>query len=174
MSEPVVVNVSTESTRVFEIVGTILLIGAIGMGAYALGEYGLLEIAATGLTMFGFQLGRMMLTNGLIVLPSATVGDDDFAQTRGMLKTAFAEYQEWQARSPVLRLAGLALAYTVAFMICRWAVSIALGVFSNVWIAGAVAAAIGAVIIAPNLISDALAKMKTLKNEKKKEVESNG
>ena len=160
-TQGVVVNVSTENTRLFEIVGTILMIGAVGMGAYALGEYGLLDVAATGLTMFAFQLGRMMLTNGLIVLPSSTIGDGDFAETRGMLKTAFAEYQAWQARSPIWRLAGLALAYTIAFMVCRWAVTIALGVFTNVWIAGACAAAAGAVIIAPNLISDMVNKMKS-------------
>ena len=45
--EGVVVNISTENKRVFEIVGTLLLCAAVGMTAYALAENGWIEIAAS-------------------------------------------------------------------------------------------------------------------------------
>ena len=157
----VVVNVSTESKRIFEIVGTLLLCGSVGMVGYALAEYGWVEIAASAVTMFLFQFVRMLVTNGLITLPKSAAASGDFEQTRGMLKTAFAEYQQWQARSPMWRLAGLAIGFTIAFMFCRWVMALALGVFSNVWVAGAAAAALGALSVAPNLIGDAIKAMKS-------------
>ncbi|MGN0094845.1 MAG: hypothetical protein ACI38U_02170 [Corynebacterium sp.] len=159
------VNIQGSSARWFEIIGTLLLCGAVGAVAYSLAAYGWLEIAATALTMFLFQWVRMMLASGLIVLPdrSAGDGDEDFRETRGLLKTAFAEWQEWQAKSPAWRLAALAIGYTIAFMICRWGLGIVLTVFSSPWIAGAAAAAVGAVIIAPEMISKAVAKVKSTK-----------
>ena len=53
----VVVNIQTQS-RMYEIVATLLAIGAVGMIAYALAQNGWLEIAATMLTMF---IGRANL-----------------------------------------------------------------------------------------------------------------
>lgn len=160
-TQGVVVNISTENKRIFEIVATLLLCAAVGMTAYALAENGWIEIAASALTMFIFQFVRMLLENGLLVLPKSAAAEGDFEQTRGMLKTAMAEYKQWQARSPMWRLAGLAIGFTIAFMIARWAMSIALTVFGNVWIAGAAAALLGAIIVAPNLIGDMVNKMKS-------------
>ena len=53
------------------------------------------------------------------------------------------------------RLAALAFGYTVGFMIARVVMTWALGIFTNVWVAGAVAMIIGALIIFPQLFSQA-------------------
>lgn len=164
-SKPSIINnINLESNvgKVFEVVGTLLGCGAIGMIAYALAEYGWLEIAATAFTMFIFQWVRMMLASGLIILPdrSADGETEDFHETRGMVKTAVAEYQAWQAKSPAWRLAALAVGYTVAFMICRWGVSVALTVFSSPWIAGAAAMLVAMVIIGPDQIIRLMKKIK--------------
>lgn len=162
------VNVQSNIGKVFEVVGTLLGCGAVGMVAYALAEYGWLEVASTALAMFFFQWVRMMLAAGLIILPDRSVdGEEDFRETRGMLKTAFAEWQEWQAKSPAWRLAALAVGYTVCFMIARWVISLALMVFSSPWIAGAAAMVIAAIIIGPEQIMRLVNKIKGSKTGRK-------
>lgn len=162
------ITVQSNANKVGEIIGTLLGCGAVGMVAYALANYGWLEIASTAVTMFFFQWVRMMLSSGLIVLPDRSKDGEteDFHETRGMVKTALAEYQAWQAKSPAWRLAALAVGYTVAFMVCRWGVSLALMVFSSPWIAGAAAAAVGMVVIGPDQI---IRWMKKVKGDKDKD-----
>lgn len=169
-SPNVTVNVQSNVGRVFEVIGTLLGCGAIGMVAYALANYGWLEVAATALTMFFFQWVRMMLAAGLIVLPDRSTDgeEEDFRETRGMLKTAFAEWQEWQAKSPAWRLAALAVGYTIAFMIARWGIGIGLTVFSSPWIAGAAAMVIAAIIIGPEQIMRLVNKIKGSKTGSRK------
>lgn len=158
------INISVQSNagKVFEVVGTLLGCGAVGMVAYALANYGWLEIASTTVTMFFFQWVRMMLASGLIILPDRSKDGEteDFHETRGMVKTAVAEYQAWQAKSPAWRLAALAVGYTIAFMIARWGVSVALTVFSSPWIAGAAAMLVAMVIIGPDQIIRLYRKIK--------------
>ena len=55
----------------------------------------------------------------------------------------------------------LALGFTVGYMIFRWGLSVALGIFSNVWIAGAASALIASFIVAPQLFTNLVSKMKT-------------
>src|SRR5699024_7758950 len=47
------------------------------------------------------------------------------------------------------------------YMIFRWGLSVALGIFSNVWIAGAASALIASFIVAPQLFTNLVSKMKT-------------
>lgn len=160
-SQPnVVVNVDTGANRPYQIVATLLLCGSVGMIAYSLALNGWLEIAATTLTMFLVQLCRLLFANGLLALPVAN-STDEFAGTKGFLRTASKEFAEWQRRSPVWRLTMLAMGYTAAFMTMRWVMSLALHVFSNVWVAGAAAAFMGSLIIFPNLIGNAMKSMKS-------------
>lgn len=156
----VVVNIE-QNNRPYQIVATLLLCGAVGMVAYALAENGWLEIAATMLTMFLVQLGRLLLANGLISVPRGAARPSEFEGTAGFVRTAAAEFRQWQARSPIWRLAALAALYTACFMTARYAMSLALTVFSNVWIAGATAAFLASLIIFPSLIGGALSKMKS-------------
>src|SRR5699024_8625374 len=61
----------------------------------------------------------------------------------------------------IWRMALLALGFTVGYMIFRWGFSVALGIFSNVWIAGAASALIASFIVAPQLFTNLVSKMKT-------------
>lgn len=161
MAKPQInITVESASNRWFQIIGTLLMCGSIGLMAYALAQRGWIEIAATMVTVFLFQFARMLISNGLMVLPKATLAEGDFSETRNALQTAYAEYQIWQSRSPVWRLCALSIAYTIVFMASRWAVSVGLVVFSNQWVAGAAVSLLGAIIIAPNLIGDLFSKMK--------------
>ena len=141
------------------VLGTLLACGAMGMLAWAISNAGMLDLAATGLTVFFFQLVQMMFKVGLLVLPEKQ--SSDFQETTGMLKTAWREFQEFQARSPIWRLALLALAYTIVFMVTRLGLSLALGVFENIWIAGAASALVASFIVAPHLFSGFASKLKS-------------
>lgn len=145
--------------HVYTIIGTLLACGAVGMAAWAISNAGMLDLAATGLTVFFFQLVQVMMKVGLITLPERK--STDFQQTSGLLKTAWREFQEFQGRSPIWRMALLALGFTVGYMIFRWGLSVALGIFSNVWIAGAASALIASFIVAPQLFTNLVSKMKT-------------
>src|SRR5699024_10617488 len=74
--------------------GTLLPCGAVGMAAWAISNAGALNLAATGLFFFFMQLISMMLKAGLIVVPEKN--RKDFGETRGLLKTAWREFQEFQ------------------------------------------------------------------------------
>lgn len=149
------------NARLYEILGTLLLCGALGMLAFALAKNGWLEIGATMLTMFLIQLGRMLLQNGLINLPVAGQVQSEFTGTAGFIRTAVGEFRAWQAKSPMWRLAALAMGYTLLFMLGRWLVSVGLTVFTNMWIAGAAAALLASIIIAPSLLGSMAATMRS-------------
>ncbi|PFG69097.1 hypothetical protein B0O41_3948 [Propionibacteriaceae bacterium ES.041] len=141
------------------VLGTLLACGAVGMLAWAISNAGMLDLAATGLTFFFSQLVSMMFKVGLLVLPEKK--SKDFSQTSGLLKTAWREFQEYQAKSPIWRLALMALGATVVFMVARLGLSLALGVFSNIWIAGAAAALLASLIVAPNLFAGMFSKLRS-------------
>lgn len=141
------------------VLGTLLACGAAGMLAWAVSNAGMLDLAATGLTFFFTQLLSMMFKVGLLVLPESK--SSDFKETSGLLKTAWREFQEFQARSPIWRLAVLALGATIVFMVARLGLSLALGVFGNIWIAGAAAALLASLIVAPNLFSGFASRLKS-------------
>lgn len=164
----VVVNIE-QNNRLYQIIATLLLCGAIGMVAYALAENGWLEIASTMLTMFLVQLTTLLFKNGIVGLPEKQ-DDSAFKGTKGLLRTMAADFREWQARSPIWRLAALATAYTLGFMLARAGIGQALNVFTNMWIAGAAAAALASLIIFPSLIGNAA---KFLSNKATKGREAN-
>lgn len=145
--------------HIYTVIGTLLACGAVGMVAWVISNAGMLDLAATSLTVFFFQLVQMMLKVGLLVLPEKQ--STDFVETRSMLKKVWREFQEFQARSPIWRLMVLALGYTLAFLIVRLGLSAALSVFNNIWIAGAASALVASLIIAPNLFSGFFSKLKS-------------
>ena len=81
------------------VLGTLLACGAVGMAAWAISNAGALDLAATGMSFFFMQLISMMFKAGLIVVPEKN--SKDFGETRGLLKTAWREFQEFQGRSPI-------------------------------------------------------------------------
>ncbi|MDR8019218.1 hypothetical protein [Nesterenkonia aerolata] len=155
---------SGPDNHLWTVIGTLLACGALGMLGWAISESGYRELAATGLTMFAFQLISMMFKVGLIRIPDQATGN--FKETSGFIKTAIREFYEWQARSPVWRLAALALAFTLGFLIVRWGISTALGIFSNVWIAGAAAAFLASLIVAPRLWGNITRNLKNVTSKK--------
>lgn len=151
----VTVNIH-QNDRIYQIIATLLLCGSIGMISYALAENGWIEIAATMLTMFLVQLTTLLFRNGIIGLPEKNAKGASFTETKGMLRTAAEEFRQWQARSPIWRLTALATVYTLTFMILRAGMGWALQIFTNIWVAGAVAALLASLIIFPSLITSAL------------------
>lgn len=141
------------------VLGTLLACGAVGMAAWAISNAGMLDMAATGLSFFFLQLVTMMMKAGLIVMPEKS--SSNFSESRGIIKTLWREFQEFQANSPIWRMALLAVGFTLGYLLFRFGLSIALGVFSNVWIAGAASALIASLIVSPKLFSAMFSKMKT-------------
>lgn len=158
-----VIRVETGSAEahVWQVLGTLLGCGAIGATLYALAEAGWLEMASTGMTMLTFTMARLMWHAGMVTVPKKVGMGDDFQVTRSTAKKIYAEFQMWQARSGLLKIFALALAYTAGFLVLRQGVSVALTVFSNPWIAGAAAAAAASVIVAPTMIPRIVRAMKS-------------
>lgn len=165
MSEQQNITVNVErggdgSNHGWTVLGTLLLCGALGMAAWAITNAGALDLAATGLSFFFVQLVMMMFKAGLIVMPEGK-NSQDFAESRGILKTLWRDFQAFQANSPIWRMALLALGFTIGYLVFRLGLSLALGVFSNIWIAGAASALIASLIVSPKLFSSMFSKMKT-------------
>lgn len=159
--EKFVVNLQ-QSNRPYEIIGVLLGMGGLGAIAYAITQQGWVELASTGLTMFIFQFVSMAFKSGLLRLPEKKGGGDaDFQATAGLLRTAWNDFQSFQARSPKWRLGLIALAFTVTFMIARWLIGLALLIFTNLWVAVGFGALLGMVIVAPGLVGNGLKKLKS-------------
>ncbi|MBM6588920.1 hypothetical protein [Brevibacterium sp. RIT 803] len=158
------INVNVErgagpDNHAWTVLGTLLACGAVGMAAWAISNAGMLDMAATGLSFFFIQLITMMMKAGLLVVPEKH--STDFSESRGIIKTLWREFQEFQGNSPIWRMALLALGFTLAYLIFRFGLSVALGVFENIWIAGAASALIASFIVSPQLFKTMFSKMKT-------------
>lgn len=160
---PVAVSVErgTAEAHGWSVLGTIIMAASIGAAAWALAQAGWLEFAATLLTMFLVQLARLLFTAGIIAMPKSSGDTEDFAVTKSTFRTMSAEFAAWQARSSMIRLAALAAAYAVAFMIARLTLSTMLGIFSNPWIAGAAMGLVASFIVAPGLIGKQISRLKS-------------
>ena len=154
------VETGSADAHIWQVLGTVLACGAFGMIAYALAEAGWLEIASSAVTMLMFTMARLLWHAGMIRVPKKSGSEGDFEVTRSTAKAIYNEFQVWQAKSGVFRLFALALAYTVLFVVARQGVAVALGVFSNPWIAGAGAALIASLIVAPTMVSKLVDKLK--------------
>lgn len=160
------ITVASGADRWFRIIGTLAVSAGVVAIAYALANYGLLEVAATAVTTFFFQWVRLMMTAGVITPPASKryeTPDKDDKETAYFIQlclAGYAAYQEKIAQSKAFRLSLMALAYTVGFMICRWLMGISLGLVSNLWIAIGIGAIIGGVFIAPEIVTTTVKKIK--------------
>lgn len=152
------INIKVETldanNHLFTVIGTIVGAGGLAAIAWVISARGMLDLAATALTMFGFQLVSLMSKVGMIEMPKNK--DGAFKETSSTITTALREFNDWQARSPIWRLAVLALAYTMGFLLLRWGLSQALGVMKDPWIAGGVAALVVAVVVSPRWLPNLL------------------
>ena len=145
------ISIDTGGAHGWQVLGTLLGMGGIGAIAYAMAQAGFIDFAATALTMFFFQFVTLMFKSGVLQLPEQKA--NEFTATSGILRTIWQDYQRFQANSPVWRLAMLALGYTVLFMLMRYLLTLAMGIFDNVWVASGLVAFLAALIVAPQMFT---------------------
>lgn len=160
-------NINTGGFHLIRIVATLLLCAGVGSAAWAAAEAGFLEVAATGVTLFVVQLVKLMYSKGMISLPGAgkkpaVVLDDGELTIQKISQTFMRSYLNFVNESSTLRLAAVALGYTAAFLVMRQGVSVGLGIFSNMYVAGAAAAVFASIIVMPKLLPT---MMDTFKNK---------
>ena len=158
--ERITVNVQSGTGEILRIVATILLFGGAGALAWSVAQGAHAELAASGLTMMIVMMLRLMMSRGMVQLPSNIKGGNDFSATKSTVAQIGAEYKAWLASTSMPALALISAAYAVGFLALRAGVSAALGVFSNLYVAGGCAAMVGAVVVFPSLLPGILASLR--------------
>lgn len=153
------VNVQTGTGEILRIVSTILLFGGAGVIAWKVAQGPNAEMAASGFTMMLVMMARLMYARGLVALPSGN-GGDGFKTTKSTVAQIGAEYRAWLAGTSMPAMAAIAAGYAIAFLVMRAGIAAALGAFQNVYIAGGVAAIVGAVVVFPSLLPNMVAGMR--------------
>lgn len=143
------INIAKDSERGWTILGTLPPAEQL-MPAWAISNAGMLDLAATGLTFF-MQFVSMMFKAGVLTVEGGGKHDEDFTQTRGMLKTAFAEFQDLSAPLADLADGPHGARFYDRLLDIPLGNERCLGVFKNVWIAGAASALLASIIVAPDL-----------------------
>lgn len=144
---PAVINRSAGSAHVWHVAGTVLLVGAIFSLAWALSQAGMLDLAATGVAYFAVTFMRQ-LGVGL-----ATAAPREFEGSANLIRQLQTDFARWLAARSVVAHALIAVAYTVAFLLSRAALSAILTVIASPWVALAVGLALAAAVASPSLIS---------------------
>lgn len=155
------IHVQSGTGEVLRIAATLLLFGGAGAIAWAVAQGPNAEMAATGFAMMLVMMIRLAYGAGRISAPARQGdGPDDFATTKSTIAQIAAEYRNALARAnmPVVTL--VAIGYAIAFLVLRAGVSAALGIFSNLFIAGGFAAMVGAIVVFPSLLPSILALLK--------------
>ncbi|GAA4658898.1 hypothetical protein [Gordonia humi] len=154
------IHVQSGTGEILRIVSTLLLFGGAGGLAWTVAQGPNAEMAASGFSMMIVMMIRLAYGAGRISVPARGQSTDDFAVTKGVVAQMIAEYQRALAKAnlPVMTL--IAAAYAIAFLVLRAGVSAALGIFSNLYIAGFSAAMVGAVVVFPSLLPSILASLK--------------
>ena len=147
--------------HIWRVLATFLAIGGMVSLAYGLAQWGLIDIAATGVTAFLTMLVQLMLRNGVIVLPSAPSDDQRITEGVGALRAIAGLVQAILDRSSLLRLTLIAAGYAVTFVLVRTLIGYALTVFGNVWIALAAGGIIASLICFPTLIAGLLSALRS-------------
>lgn len=158
-NEHITVNVQSGTGEILRIVATILLFGGAGALAWSVAQGAHAEMAASGMSMFIVMMIRLMASRGMVQIPKSA-GGSDFSATKSTATQIAAEYKQWLASTSMPALALISAAYAVGFLILRAGVSAALGVFSNLYVAGGCAAMVGAVVVFPSLLPSILAGLK--------------
>ncbi|WP_341257819.1 hypothetical protein [Gordonia malaquae] len=153
------VSVQSGTGEILRIVATILLFGGAGAVAWSVAQGAHAELAASGMTMMIVMMVRLMYARGMVRIPAGG-GGDDFTATKSAISQIGAEYKKWLAGTSMPALALISIGYAIGFLLLRAAVSAALGVFSNLYIAGGCAAMIGAIVVFPSLLPSILASLK--------------
>lgn len=130
----------------WQVGATMLLVGALFSLAWALSQAGLLDLAATGTAFFAVTLARQMGLGLTGRVPR------EFQGTARMIDQARSDFAAWIAARTLLSHALIAVAYTVAFLLLRAAMTATLTVIASPWLALAVGLALAAAVASPLLI----------------------
>lgn len=140
---------------------TFLAIGGLVSLAYGLAQWGLIDIAATGVTAFLSMLVQLLVRNGVIVLPSSPSDDHRIEEGRSALRAIAGMVQAILDRSSILRLTLFAAGWAVTFVLARTLIGYALGVFGNIWIALAAGGIVASLICFPTLVVGLVQALRT-------------
>lgn len=128
----------------WQVLATLLAIGAVFSLGWSLSKAGALDLAATALSFF-----LLRLLGQLGWRPRSTGGH--FEGTFSVVSQLRSDYASWSASHGVLAQAVLALGWTILFLVLRLAVSWLLGVVTTFWTALAAGLAVAAFVASPVL-----------------------
>lgn len=156
------IHVQSGTGEILRIVSTLLLFGGAGAVAWSVAQGPNAEMAASGFSMMLVMMIRLSYGGGRIAMPTrtGTGGNDDFAVTKGVVSQIAGEYRTAIAKANMPVLVLVSALYAIAFLILRAGVSAALGIFSNLYIAGGFAAMVGAVVVFPSLLPSILSSLR--------------
>ncbi len=156
------IHVQSGTGEILRIVATILLFGGAGAIAWSVAQGPNAEMAASGLSMMLVMMIRLSYGGGRIAMPTrpGTGGDDDFAVTKGVVAQVAGEYRSAIAKANMPVLVLVSALYAIGFLLLRAAVSAAMGIFSNLFVAGGAAAMVGALVVFPSLLPSILSSLK--------------
>lgn len=164
-AQPVNVHIQTGTGEVIRIVATLMVFAGTGMLAWVIAQQGYAEKIATVLSAATVFVAGRLWSRGVLSLPSRTAptgepdADVDFLRNVGRSATNVSSGYLSRCPLPVLMLIGLA--YGAAFLGLRVAITAALTVFQNMFIAGAVALVLGSIVVMPGLFPRFFASLKS-------------
>ncbi|WP_353113250.1 hypothetical protein [Microbacterium sp.] len=138
--------------RAWSILVTLLLVAGVTVLAYQLSLSGLADLAASAITFFVFTLVKSMFSAGILRMPEAEAGEDDFAFTKSALRKISDEFKLAIAKSSLLRLVLISAAITALFLLARMAAGALIGLMTSMWIAIGFGLILGALIVAQDQI----------------------
>ncbi|GAA4741806.1 hypothetical protein [Gordonia alkaliphila] len=160
-NQPVQVHIQTGTGEILRIVATLLLFGGAGAIAWTVAQGPNAEMAASGLSMMIVMMVKLSYARGRISIPKGDNGTDEFAVTKGVVSQVAGEYAAWMAKASMPVMALIAAGYAIGFLILRAGVAAALGVFSNLYVAGGAAAMAGALVVFPSLVPNMIRGLKS-------------
>lgn len=149
--QPIEINMTSGASEIVRLVATVLVFGGVGVLAWTVADSGYAELAGTGVTVMLAQVVRQLWAKGVLSTPDPS-GEDSFGETKALAGRIADEYRGWMAKGGPLQVTLVAAGYAVCFLVVRAGVVSALGVFHNLYIAGAFGAVIGGFIVAPNFL----------------------
>ncbi len=155
------IHVQSGTGEILRIVATILLFGGAGAIAWSVAQGPNAEVAASGFSMMIVMMVRLAYGAGRISVPARNgSGTDDFAVTKGVIAQIAGEYRTALAKANLPVMVLISAAYAIGFLVLRAGVGAAMGIFSNLFIAGGAAAMVGALVVFPSLLPSILASLK--------------
>lgn len=164
-NQPVNVHIQTGAGEIIRIVGTLLAFGGVGVLAWVIAQQGYAEKVATVLAAAVAFIAMRLWSRGILAIPTAsgpaagTDQDVDFLRQVGRSATAVSGGYLARASVPMLCLIGLG--YGLAFLALRTAITMALQVFQNMYIAGGAALLLGSLVVAPSLFPNLVSSLKS-------------